>query len=344
MVLSQVNLVLEEFAARFLGKVSPVHHFWHTFDIAHTRFSDRHIDQPPTADPVTCEAYSREVISFGFWFGDPSFPEPAFYAYTAPEPAGVPVGALPGRDWPVALATGGCERRPRPTMLVVALSRGPTEGTMDFSAQLDDLQQRAADARAAAQAAVSESRSQLHQRIDQAKVDVNLAAMDARQQVASRDEGTGPQTTGPSQARRNRVRISPGRHAALLDLRPVVASPVELAIATGCCGSPWSWTPSPTAARSWLPGGVGGSWVLVVELARHAAAQLQPVLLDCRILVSWCLPPSRAYAGPCGPQVVRPRAVVLRALHLDPRHGIGINWHLPGNPRFVRTAIGVEQP
>jgi hypothetical protein len=88
-VLSQVNLVLEEFAAGFSGKASPVHHFWHTFDIAHTRFSDRHIDQPPTADPVTREAYSREVISFGFWFGDDRFPEPAFYAYTAPEPAGL---------------------------------------------------------------------------------------------------------------------------------------------------------------------------------------------------------------------------------------------------------------
>ena len=88
-VLSQVNLVLEEFAARFSGKVSPVHHFWHTFDIAHTRFSERQVDQPPTADSVTREAYSREVISFGFWFGDDRFPEPAFYAYTAPEPPGL---------------------------------------------------------------------------------------------------------------------------------------------------------------------------------------------------------------------------------------------------------------
>jgi Family of unknown function (DUF5996) len=88
-VLSQVNLVLEEFAARFAGKVSPVHHFWHTFDIAHTRFSDRHVDQPPSVDPVTREAYSREVISFGFWFGDDRFPEPAFYSYTAPEPDGL---------------------------------------------------------------------------------------------------------------------------------------------------------------------------------------------------------------------------------------------------------------
>ncbi|PBC82254.1 hypothetical protein SAMN05428945_3173 [Streptomyces sp. 2224.1] len=88
-VLSQVASVLEEFAAGYAGKVSPVHHFWHTFDIAHTRFSDRHIDQPAKVDPVTREAYSREVISFGFWFGDDSFAAPAFYSYTAPEPAGL---------------------------------------------------------------------------------------------------------------------------------------------------------------------------------------------------------------------------------------------------------------
>jgi hypothetical protein len=88
-LLSQVNLILEEFASRFSGKVSPVHHFWHTFDIAHTRFSDRRIDQPADVDPVTREAYSREVISVGFWFGDATMPEPAFYSYTAPEPAGL---------------------------------------------------------------------------------------------------------------------------------------------------------------------------------------------------------------------------------------------------------------
>ena len=88
-VLSQVNLVLEQFAAGFAGKVSPVHHFWHTFDIAHTRFSERKVVQPTEAGPVTCEAYSREVISFGFWFGDDTFPEPAFYSYTAPEPDGL---------------------------------------------------------------------------------------------------------------------------------------------------------------------------------------------------------------------------------------------------------------
>ena len=77
-VLSQVNLVLEQFAARSSGKVSPVHHFWHTFDLAHTRVGDRPIDQPPTTDPVTREASSRELISFGFWFGDDQLAGPAF--------------------------------------------------------------------------------------------------------------------------------------------------------------------------------------------------------------------------------------------------------------------------
>ncbi|SDP12476.1 hypothetical protein SAMN05660199_03218 [Klenkia soli] len=103
-VLSQVNLVLEEFAGGFSGKTSPVHHFWHTFDIALTRFSDRVVPQPD-ADPVTREAYSREVVSSGFWFGDPSYPDPAFYSYTAPEPAGLETEPLPGgASW---LARGG---------------------------------------------------------------------------------------------------------------------------------------------------------------------------------------------------------------------------------------------
>jgi hypothetical protein len=99
-VLSQVNLLLEEFSSRFSGKVSPVHHFWHTLDIAHTRFSERQVDQPSTADSVTREAYSREVISFGCWFGDYGFPEPAFYAYTAPEPPGLASEPLqPAAAW-----------------------------------------------------------------------------------------------------------------------------------------------------------------------------------------------------------------------------------------------------
>lgn len=88
-VLSRVNLLLEEFAGRWSGKTSPVHHFWHTFDIAVTRFGDGHVEHPPTTDLVTREAYSRQVISFGFWFGDDAGSEPAFYSYTTPEPAGL---------------------------------------------------------------------------------------------------------------------------------------------------------------------------------------------------------------------------------------------------------------
>lgn len=88
-ILGQVNLLLEDFAGRWSGKTSPVHHFWHTFDITVTRFSDREVDHDLSVDPVTREAYSREVMSFGFWFGDASNPAPAFYAYVAPEPAGL---------------------------------------------------------------------------------------------------------------------------------------------------------------------------------------------------------------------------------------------------------------
>ncbi len=99
-VLSQAGQVLEEHAQNFAGKTSPVHHFWHTFDIAVTRFADTAVDQPATTDPVTREAYSREVVSAGFWFGDPNFPEPAFYSYTAPEPAGIADQPLPhGGRW-----------------------------------------------------------------------------------------------------------------------------------------------------------------------------------------------------------------------------------------------------
>jgi hypothetical protein len=100
-VLSRAAVILEEFASRFSGKTSPVHLFWHGLDIAVTRFSDRRIEHSPEIDPVTREAYSREVISFGFWFGDETFPEPAFYAYAAPEPDGLAGELLepPAAEW-----------------------------------------------------------------------------------------------------------------------------------------------------------------------------------------------------------------------------------------------------
>jgi Family of unknown function (DUF5996) len=88
-VLAWVDQVFEEFAGRFNGKTSPVQLFWHGFDLAVTRFSGRRAPERPGADRVTREAYSHEVISFGFWPGDPNFREPAFYSYTAPEPEGL---------------------------------------------------------------------------------------------------------------------------------------------------------------------------------------------------------------------------------------------------------------
>jgi hypothetical protein len=100
-ILSEVNVILEEFAGRFSGKTSPVHHFWHGMDIAVTRFSDREVNHAPSVDSVNREAYSREVISSGFWFGDSSFPEPAFYSYTAPEPGELASAPLfpPTAEW-----------------------------------------------------------------------------------------------------------------------------------------------------------------------------------------------------------------------------------------------------
>lgn len=81
--------VFEEFAGWYCGKTSPVHLFWHSFDLAVTRFSGRRAPERPDADGVTREAYTHEVISFGFWAGDAQLRAPAFYSYTAPEPAGL---------------------------------------------------------------------------------------------------------------------------------------------------------------------------------------------------------------------------------------------------------------
>jgi len=84
-----VDDILEEFRGRFLGKSTPVHMFWHSFDLALTRFSGKRAPVREGAGMVEREAYSHEVISFGFWFGDDRVPAPAFYSYTAPEPAGL---------------------------------------------------------------------------------------------------------------------------------------------------------------------------------------------------------------------------------------------------------------
>ena len=87
--LVSVDTVLREFRSRFIGKASPVHFFWGSFDLAATRFSGRRAPERPNADFITREAYSHEVISHGFWPGDGEvIKDAAFYAYAAPEPAG----------------------------------------------------------------------------------------------------------------------------------------------------------------------------------------------------------------------------------------------------------------
>lgn len=93
-ILVTVDDILEEFRGRFIGKSTPVHVFWHSLDIALTRFSGKPAPPREGVNIVEREAYSHEVISFGFWFGDDNVPAPAFYSYTAPEPKGLVDEAL----------------------------------------------------------------------------------------------------------------------------------------------------------------------------------------------------------------------------------------------------------
>jgi Family of unknown function (DUF5996) len=81
--------IFQEFRAGFIGKDSPVHFFWGSFDLCVTRFSGRRAPERVGADAVTREAYSHEVISAGFWPGGGDIKGAAFYAYAAPEPAGL---------------------------------------------------------------------------------------------------------------------------------------------------------------------------------------------------------------------------------------------------------------
>ena len=88
-ILLSVDSVFHQFRSRFLGKSSPVHFFWGSFDLAVTRFSGRRAPDRPGADAMTREAYSHEVSSVGFWPGSGEIKEAAFYSYTQPEPQGL---------------------------------------------------------------------------------------------------------------------------------------------------------------------------------------------------------------------------------------------------------------
>lgn len=88
-ILRHSDKVLQEFRSRFIGKCSPVHFFWGSFDLAVTRFSGKPAPARPDADSITREAYSHEVISHGWWPGQGPLGKPAYYSYTAPAPEGL---------------------------------------------------------------------------------------------------------------------------------------------------------------------------------------------------------------------------------------------------------------
>ena len=92
-ILVNTDRVFKQFRTGFIGKASPVHFFWGSFDLAVTRFSGRRAPRHPGGvphlpDDVACEAYSHEVSSAGFWPGGSAIDYPAFYSYAYPEPAG----------------------------------------------------------------------------------------------------------------------------------------------------------------------------------------------------------------------------------------------------------------
>ena len=93
-ILVQTDTVLKRYRSFFLGKSSPVHFFWGSFDVALTFFSGRRAPSRPGADLITREAYSHEVISCGSWSGNDEFQKAAFYSYTAPAPPGLEAASL----------------------------------------------------------------------------------------------------------------------------------------------------------------------------------------------------------------------------------------------------------
>jgi hypothetical protein len=108
-VLVGVDSIFQEFRGHYLGKSTPVHFFWHHMDLALTLFSGKKAPEREGVGVVERDAYSHEVISFGFWAGDKNVREPAFYAYAYPPPEGLmdeplkPKGAFWNRDAGMAL-------------------------------------------------------------------------------------------------------------------------------------------------------------------------------------------------------------------------------------------------
>jgi hypothetical protein len=101
--LIQVDTLLKRFSTGFQGKISPVHFFWGSFDLAVTRFNGRLCPGPPRPDPMQQEAYSHEVISAGWWPGNGGYGAAAFYCYAAPVPEGLAEKTVQPGAWDAAL-------------------------------------------------------------------------------------------------------------------------------------------------------------------------------------------------------------------------------------------------
>ena len=91
------DTLFKRFSTNFYGKISPVHFFWGSFDLAVTRFNGKRAPARPGADSIQAEAYSHEVISAGFWPGNGGYGRAAFYAYAAPVPGGLDKAVISGK-------------------------------------------------------------------------------------------------------------------------------------------------------------------------------------------------------------------------------------------------------
>ena len=127
-ILLSVDSVFNQFRAGFIGKSSPVHFFWGSFDLAVTRFSGRRAPARPGADTITREAYSHEVSSVGFWPGGGDVKGAAFYSYMAPEPQGF-------KDAPVRPSAAHYEKALGEFLLMyedVCKAESPTASLLEF--------------------------------------------------------------------------------------------------------------------------------------------------------------------------------------------------------------------
>jgi hypothetical protein len=127
-ILLSVDAVFNQFRAGFIGKSSPVHFFWGSFDLAVTRFSGRRAPERPGADVITREAYSHEVSSVGFWPGAVGVKDAAFYSYAAPEPQGL-------KDARISPETASYDKQLNEFILTyedVRKSASPTASLLEF--------------------------------------------------------------------------------------------------------------------------------------------------------------------------------------------------------------------